>query len=140
MPSGGRGERLGELDLWPVSRARAGGMGSAGRGLIAEQSWADERRLFPSLTHCRPWHTLGAMRLRLPELLREHRYTAYRLARESGGRISLSTIYRLKRSGGRLQSYSAQLCEAIVAVLGLTDANELFDFGAGARTKRTRRR
>jgi hypothetical protein len=73
---------------------------------------------------------MSRVRLRLPELLREYKYTAYRLARESGGRISLSTIYRLKRSDGRLEYYGAALCEAIVSVLGIKDVNQLFEFDA----------
>jgi hypothetical protein len=67
------------------------------------------------------------VRLRLRELLKEHKYSAYRLAKESEGRISLSTIYRLKKSGGRLEYYSSELCEAICDVLGITDLNQLFE-------------
>ena len=43
-----------------------------------------------------------AVRLRIPELLEEHGLTPYRLSKRSGGRISLSTAYRLVRLKGRV--------------------------------------
>lgn len=57
------------------------------------------------------------MRLRLPELLDEYDLTAYALAKRSKGRISLSTIYRLSRNRGFVESFDAELLEAICDVL-----------------------
>jgi DNA-binding Xre family transcriptional regulator len=61
------------------------------------------------------------MRLRLPELLREHKppITPYAVAKASGGRISPSTIYRLTRSKGRVQNFDGELLEALCDVLGV---------------------
>jgi len=60
------------------------------------------------------------LRLRLPELLAEHRVTAYTLAQRSKGRISPSTLYRLVRSRGRVRYLDADLLEALCDVLGVT--------------------
>jgi len=57
------------------------------------------------------------MRLRLPELLKEHNITAYALAKRSQGRISLSTIYRLSRNKGVVESFDAETLEALCDVL-----------------------
>lgn len=61
------------------------------------------------------------MRLRLPELLREHKppLTPYAVAKASGGRISPSTIYRLTRHRGRVQNFDGELLEALCDVLGV---------------------
>jgi DNA-binding Xre family transcriptional regulator len=60
------------------------------------------------------------MRLRLPELLQEQKppMTPYAVAKASGGRISLSTIYRLARQKGQVDSFDAELLEALCDVLG----------------------
>jgi DNA-binding Xre family transcriptional regulator len=63
------------------------------------------------------------MRLRLPELLEEHDppLTAYAVAKSKAahGRISLSTIYRLIRQRGQVESFDAELLEALCDVLGV---------------------
>lgn len=59
------------------------------------------------------------MRLRLPELLDEHDLTAYAVAQKSGGRISLSTIYRLTRNGGHVANFDAEMLEALCDVFGV---------------------
>ena len=59
------------------------------------------------------------MRLRLPELLKEHDITAYEIAKRSGGRISPSTLYRLNRKRGAVELFSADLLEALCDVLGV---------------------
>jgi hypothetical protein len=66
------------------------------------------------------------VRLRIPELLADRQWTAYRLARESGGRISTSTAYRLVASGGKLDTYSHDLLEAVVDVFKPKAVTELF--------------
>ncbi|MGI8765711.1 MAG: helix-turn-helix domain-containing protein [Gemmatimonadaceae bacterium] len=61
------------------------------------------------------------LRLRLPELLTEHKppLTAYGLVKASDGRISLSTAYRLVRQRGAVKYFDAQLLEALSDILGL---------------------
>jgi DNA-binding Xre family transcriptional regulator len=63
------------------------------------------------------------MRLRLPELLDEHDppLTAYAVAKSkaAAGRITLSTIYRLVRQKGQVESFDAELLEALCDVLGV---------------------
>ncbi|HEX5409189.1 MAG TPA: helix-turn-helix transcriptional regulator [Gemmatimonadaceae bacterium] len=56
------------------------------------------------------------MRLRVPELLAEHGLTPYALSRRSGGRISMSTAYRLRENKGVLETYSGELLEALCDV------------------------
>ncbi len=65
------------------------------------------------------------MRLRLPELLSERSLTPYAVARDSGGRINESTLYRLVRAEGRVDLFSAELCQALCEVLKIGPA-ELF--------------
>jgi DNA-binding Xre family transcriptional regulator len=66
------------------------------------------------------------MRLRLPELLTERGLTAYRLASDSGGRISLSTAYRAVRLKGRMANFDADMLAAMCDVLEL-GPGELFE-------------
>lgn len=60
------------------------------------------------------------VRIRLAELLAEKGVTPYRVAKDSGGRIGVRTIYRLKQRDGRLESYDAKLLDALCDVLGVT--------------------
>lgn len=62
------------------------------------------------------------MRLRLPEILKEHNVTAYEVAQRSGGRINQSALYRLVRQEGRVELFSAALLEALCDVLGVEPA------------------
>jgi len=73
------------------------------------------------------------MRLRIPELLSEKETNAYRVARDSGGRISYSTIYRLKKARGRLEAYTNDVLDALCDVLGV-EPGDLWE-----RDKKTRR-
>lgn len=59
------------------------------------------------------------MRLRLPELLERQQMTPYQLSKASGGRISMSTAYRIVRMGGRLQNFDGELLEALCDVLAV---------------------
>lgn len=59
------------------------------------------------------------MRLRLPELLKEHELTPYGLAKASKGRISLSTAYRLARNDGAVKLFDGELLEAMCDVFGV---------------------
>ncbi len=81
---------------------------------------------------------LMQMRLRLPELLVEHKLTAYAVAIASGDRISLSTIYRLTRNRGRVASFDAELLEALCDVFGVGPAALLEREGHGKTVKRRR--
>lgn len=79
------------------------------------------------------------VRLRIPELLDERGWTAYQLAKESGGRIALSTAYRLADQRGALKLFPAELLDSLAATFKI-DICELFDRPVGSRTKRTRSR
>ena len=67
------------------------------------------------------------MRLRIPELLEEHKLTPYGLSKRSGGRISLSAAYRLNRSEGRVQFFDADLLEALCDVFEIKSLDELLE-------------
>jgi DNA-binding Xre family transcriptional regulator len=66
------------------------------------------------------------MRLRLPELLKEHKMTPYGLAKASEGRISVSTAYRLVRQRGEVKLFEAELLDAMCDVLGV-EPGKLFE-------------
>jgi DNA-binding Xre family transcriptional regulator len=54
------------------------------------------------------------MRLRIPELMKEHGLTtAYALAQLSAGRINMTTAYRLTRQGGKVVMIEMRLLEAL---------------------------
>lgn len=78
------------------------------------------------------------MRIRLPELLDEHGITAYELSKRSGNppRISLSTIYRLRKSRGKVANFDADLLEAICDVLGIDDVGEVLEREGAKRPRR----
>jgi DNA-binding Xre family transcriptional regulator len=59
------------------------------------------------------------MRLRLPELIKERSLSAYALSKRSGGRISMSTAYRLAKLSGRVQNFDAEMLEVLCEVLGV---------------------
>jgi len=66
------------------------------------------------------------LRLRIPELLAKRGLTPYALAKRSGGRISMSTAYRLRENGGRLETFSATLIEGLLDVFAV-DIAELME-------------
>ena len=69
---------------------------------------------------------LMEMRLRLPELLDERGMTAYALAKNSAGRISEATAYRLVRQRGRIKTFDGDLLDALCDVLGV-DPNDVLE-------------
>jgi transcriptional regulator with XRE-family HTH domain len=77
------------------------------------------------------------MRLRIPELLTAHGVTPYALAKRSGGRVSLSTVYRLVERRGHLQTYSSDLLDTLCDVLGV-DPGELFERDVPKRVAKSR--
>jgi hypothetical protein len=81
-----------------------------------------------------------AVRLRIPELLEEQGLTPYHLSKRSGGRISLSTAYRLVRLEGRVRRFEADLLEVLCEVLGLKDPGKLFELEGSRGPARARRR
>jgi hypothetical protein len=84
------------------------------------------------------------MRLRLPELLTEHKppMTAYAVWKASKKRISLSTIYRLCRAKGRASTFDGELLEALADVFGVEPGKllEREGYGKGTRARRKRAR
>lgn len=60
------------------------------------------------------------VRIRLPEVLDEHKLTAYEVAKRSNGRIIPSTLYRLVRQRGRVKLFDGDLLEALCDVLGVS--------------------
>lgn len=79
------------------------------------------------------------MRLRIPELLKEKGLTPYALAKRSGGRILMSTAYRLVSMRGALGYYEAELLQALADVLEV-GPGELFEDDGGAERRRQTRR
>lgn len=65
------------------------------------------------------------IRLRIPELLTEHDLTAWHLARQSGGRISTTTAYRLVRDRGLLRSLDTGILEALCDILDIAPSELL---------------
>lgn len=65
------------------------------------------------------------MRLRLPELLKLRTMTPYQLAKASGGRLSMSVVYRWQRAGGKFGQLERDQLEALCEVLEVTPG-ELF--------------
>jgi DNA-binding Xre family transcriptional regulator len=65
------------------------------------------------------------VRVRIPELLSadaekgRKKTTPYALAKQSAGRISLSTAYRLVKRKGQLESFESKLLEALCDVLNV---------------------
>lgn len=74
------------------------------------------------------------MRIRFEELLKKHEITPYELSKRSAGRISMSTAYRLKRNGGRVQTFDAEMLEALCDVFGV-GPGELLERDAPKRRK-----
>jgi DNA-binding Xre family transcriptional regulator len=76
------------------------------------------------------------VRLRLPDLLDQHKMTAYAVAKASGGRIDVSTIYRLTRNKGRVKLFNAELLEALCEVFGVEPGKLLEREGPAPRKTR----
>ena len=68
------------------------------------------------------------MRLRIPDLMPPS-MTRYELAKRSGGRISMSTAYRLVKLKGRVQNFDADMLEALC---------DIFEVGPGDLFERTK--
>ena len=57
------------------------------------------------------------IRLRFPELLKERGLTGYALSVATGGKISMSTVYRWARTRGQIQTIDTDLLEALCQAL-----------------------
>jgi DNA-binding Xre family transcriptional regulator len=57
------------------------------------------------------------IRLRFPELLEERGLTGYALSVATGGKISMSTVYRWTRARGRIDAIDTELLEALCQAL-----------------------
>ena len=76
------------------------------------------------------------LRLRFPELLEERGLTAYGLAKMSKGRIKRSTAYRLCALEGRLESFNAEMLEALADTLQV-EVPDLFERSGRRRRSKT---
>jgi DNA-binding Xre family transcriptional regulator len=72
------------------------------------------RRLFPN--------SFGPMRLRIPELFKERDQTPYEVARDSGGRLTEATLYRIARERGAVKFVSLGVLQALCDVLQVEPA------------------
>src|SRR6266542_6007004 len=59
-----------------------------------------------------------SIRLRFPEMLEERGLTGYALSVATGGKISMSTVYRWVRARGRIQTIDTGLLDALCEALG----------------------
>jgi len=80
------------------------------------------------------------MRLRAPEAWEERGLTTYRLALQSGGRLNMQSLYRLKRARGRVSSFDADVLQALADILGVGPSELLESESADASTKKAARR
>ena len=53
-------------------------------------------------------------------MMEERGMTAYAVAKASGNRIDMSTLYRIVRQKGRVQFFAADLLEALCDVFNVT--------------------
>ena len=65
------------------------------------------------------------VRLRINELLTARDLTPYFLSKNSGGRISLSTAYRLARLNGVVKTFDAEVIDALCDIFRV-EPGELF--------------
>ncbi len=68
------------------------------------------------------------MRIRLPEVLTEHKITAYEVARRSDGRVIPSTLYRLVRQRGQVRMFDGVLLDTLCEILNV-EPNALLERG-----------
>jgi len=79
------------------------------------------------------------IRLRFPELLEERGVTGYALSVATGGKISMSTVYRWVRARGRIQTIDTSLLEALCDALDAGPADVLELEGKRRRQRRPTR-
>ena len=62
--------------------------------------------------------------------------TPYALAKASGGRISMSTAYRLVKLKGRVQNFDADMLEALCDVFAVKSMDQLLERDTAKRRGR----
>src|SRR5438876_652681 len=77
------------------------------------------------------------IRLRFPELLKQRGLTGYALSVATGGKISMSTVYRWVRARGRVKTIDTALLEALCEALDAGPA-EVLEFKRKGRGRPTR--
>jgi DNA-binding Xre family transcriptional regulator len=75
------------------------------------------------------------VRIRLPEVLTEHKVTAYEVAKRSDGRVIPSTLYRLVRQRGRVRMFDGALLETLCDILDVEPGALLERGGRRARRR-----
>ena len=86
------------------------------------------------------------MRLRLPELLAEQKppldtpYGVAKAAKAAGHNVSLTTIYRINRKGGRVANFDGDLLEALCDVFKVGPGELLEREGSGRKAVKRGRR
>lgn len=79
------------------------------------------------------------MRYRLPELMKERGWTAYRVAKETGWVIETSTVHRIAKNRGKVGLFDPTVTEALMDAFGL-DFNGLLERSKTKPRRRTRKR
>ena len=69
----------------------------------------------------------GTVRIRFPELLTAKKLTPYSLSKKTGGKVSLSTAYRLKRLNGRVKTFDAEMLELLYDAFGCESLDDLLE-------------
>jgi transcriptional regulator with XRE-family HTH domain len=76
------------------------------------------------------------MRYRLPELMKARDWTAYRVAKETGWRISTSTVSRIAKRKGKVGGIDPDVVEALMSAFQLDTLDDLFERDGNQKTKR----
>ena len=73
------------------------------------------------------WYRMD-VRIRLPELMKAAAIdNAHALSKASGGRISMTTAYRLVAAGGKVRYLDSNLLDVLCDVFGVSDLNVLLE-------------
>lgn len=68
------------------------------------------------------------MRYRMPELMKARGWTAYRVAMQTGKRISISTVSRIAAAKGKVGAFDPRVVEALMDAFELgDDLNKLLE-------------
>jgi transcriptional regulator with XRE-family HTH domain len=76
------------------------------------------------------------MRYRLPELMKDRHWTAYRVAKETGWRISTSTVSRIAKRKGKVGGFNPDVMEALMDAFQLGTLDELLERDGNKQAKR----
>lgn len=67
------------------------------------------------------------MRYRLPELMTARGWTSYRVAKQTGDRISISTVHRIQARKGRVGMFDPNVVEALMDAFELDSLDQLLE-------------